>query len=141
MTLLTLKPPSSSSIHLFLGNYIDRGKNSLECICLLFALKLKYPANIFLLRGSHEVASINRIYGFYDECTLLYYLLSIVFLGKRKHNIKLWKNFVDTFDCIPIASIIDNSVFCVNTGLSPELTHLSQIADIVRPTDCPDSGK
>ena len=53
-------PPEAN--YLFLGDYVDRGKQSLETICLLLAYKIKYPENFFILRGNHECASINRIY-------------------------------------------------------------------------------
>lgn len=59
-------PPESN--YLFLGNYVDYGRQSLETMCLLLAYKIKYPENFFLLRGNHECAAINRIHGFYDEC-------------------------------------------------------------------------
>lgn len=118
-------PPEAN--YLFLGDYVDRGKQSLETICLLLAYKIKYPENFFLLRGNHECASINRIYGFYDEC-------------KRRYNIKLWKTFTDCFNCLPIAAIIDEKIFCVHGGLSPELHTMDQIKKIQRPLDVPDSG-
>lgn len=118
-------PPEAN--YLFLGDYVDRGKQSLETICLLLAYKIKYPENFFILRGNHECASINRIYGFYDEC-------------KRRYNIKLWKTFTDCFNCLPICAIIDEKIFCSHGGLSPELKEMSSINAIVRPTDVPDSG-
>jgi len=107
---------------LFLGDYVDRGKQSLETICLLLAYKIKYPENFFILRGNHECASINRIYGFYDEC-------------KRRYNIKLWKTFTDCFNCLPIAAIIDEKIFTMHGGLSPDLNSMEQIRRVMRPTD------
>mmetsp|Transcript_7290 Transcript_7290/g.21523 ORF Transcript_7290/g.21523 Transcript_7290/m.21523 type:complete len:326 (+) Transcript_7290:258-1235(+) len=118
-------PPEAN--YLFLGDYVDRGKQSLETICLLLAFKIKYPENFFILRGNHECASINRIYGFYDEC-------------KRRYNIKMWKTFTDCFNCLPVAAIVDEKIFCCHGGLSPELQQLDQIKKIIRPTDVPDTG-
>lgn len=146
-------PPESN--YLFLGDYVDRGKQSLETICLLLAYKIKYPENFFLLRGNHECASINRIYGFYDECKYLYRIPSWSFLhicllvyfykynyivGKRRYNIKLWKTFTDCFNCLPVAAIVDEKIFCCHGGLSPDLQSMEQIRRIMRPTDVPDQG-
>ena len=118
-------PPSAN--YLFLGDYVDRGKNGLEVIILLLAYKVKYPENFFLLRGNHECASINRIYGFYDEC-------------KRRYSIKLWKTFTDCFNCLPVCAVVDEKIICMHGGLSPDLHQLSQISRIMRPTDVPDQG-
>ncbi|KAL8755204.1 MAG: hypothetical protein Q9199_003812 [Rusavskia elegans] len=62
-------PPASN--YLFLGNYVDGGKQSLETICLCLAYKIKYPEKFFMLRGIHETAAMNRI----PECGLLCDLL------------------------------------------------------------------
>ncbi|KAL0456761.1 UNVERIFIED_CONTAM: Serine/threonine-protein phosphatase PP1, partial [Sesamum latifolium] len=117
----------SESNYLFLGDYVDRGKQSLETICLLLAYKIKYPENFFLLRGSHECISINRIYGFYDEC-------------RQRFNVRLWKVFNDCFDCLPVAALIDDKIFCMHGGLSPDLYDLDQIRNLQRPTDVPETG-
>lgn len=118
-------PPSTN--YLFLGDYVDRGKQSLETILLLLCYKIKYPENFFLLRGNHECANVTRVYGFYDEC-------------KRRCNIKTWKMFIDTFNTLPIAAIVAGKIFCVHGGLSPVLNLMDEIRNIARPTDVPDFG-
>ncbi|KAJ6850511.1 serine/threonine-protein phosphatase PP1 isozyme 3-like [Iris pallida] len=118
-------PPAAN--YIFLGNYVDYGKQSLETICLLLAYKIKFPENFFLLRGSHECASMNRIYGFYDEC-------------KRKLYVRTWKAFVHCFECLPVAALVEDKILCMHGGLSPDLDNLGQINRILRPTDVPDTG-
>ncbi|KAI8642300.1 Metallo-dependent phosphatase-like protein [Parasitella parasitica] len=118
-------PPESN--YLLLGDYVDRGKQSLETILLLFCYKIKYPENFFLLRGNHECANVTRVYGFYDEC-------------KRRTNVKIWKTFVDVFNSLPIAGLVAGKIFCVHGGLSPSLSTMEDIRTIVRPTDVPEFG-
>lgn len=134
-------PPQSN--YLFLGDYVDRGKQSLETILLLLCYKIKYPENFFLLRGNHECANVTRgrykmlwsvtplivslVYGFYDEC-------------KRRVNIKIWKTFIDVFNTLPIAAVVASKIFCVHGGLSPSLSNMDDIRRIERPTDVPDYG-
>jgi len=113
--------------YLFLGDYVDRGRYSVETICLLFALKVRYPDNVFLLRGNHEDASLNRVYGFYSEV-------------KTKYNVKLWRTFVDVFNMMPVAALIDDRILCMHGGLSPDLHRVSQIEEIERPQKIPESG-
>ena len=113
--------------YLFLGDYVDRGKQSLETICLLLCYKIKYPEKVTLLRGNHESSVTNRIYGFYDEC-------------KRRYNVRLWKSFTELFNYLPVAAIIDDKILCMHGGLSPELKNIQNIQEISRPTDIPDTG-
>jgi serine/threonine-protein phosphatase PP1 catalytic subunit len=118
-------PPEAN--YLFLGDYVDRAKQSIEVITLCLCYKIKYPEQFFLLRGNHECASLNRIYGFYDEC-------------KRRYSVKLWRIFADCFNCMPVAAVVEDKILCMHGGLSPDLDTLSQIFDIPRPTDVPDEG-
>ena len=117
----------SKKTYLFLGDYVDRGKNSIETISLLLAYKIKYPKNIYLLRGNHECEMINRTYGFFDEC-------------KRRYNLRIWKIFSDCFNWLPISALVEEKILCMHGGLSPELTEMQRLKEIVRPTEVPDKG-
>ncbi|KAI8343646.1 serine/threonine-protein phosphatase PP-Z1 [Chlamydoabsidia padenii] len=118
-------PPDTN--YLFMGDYVDRGKQSLETILLLFLYKIKFPETLFLLRGNHETGSVTRVYGFYDEC-------------KRRTNVKIWKTFVDVFNNLPIAALVAEKIFCVHGGLSPSMNSMEQVRNIIRPTDVPEYG-
>ena len=154
-------PPDSN--YLFLGDYVDRGKQSLETICLLLAYKIKYPENFFMTRGNHECSSINRIYGFYDECKKRFSIkLWKTFTDcmtrgnhecssinriygfydecKKRFSIKLWKTFTDCFNCLPVAAILDDKIICMHGGLGPDLDKIDRIKNIIRPTDVPERG-
>ena len=111
-----------------MGDYVDRGYYSVETVTLLVAMKLRYRDRVTILRGNHESRQITQVYGFYDEC-------------KRRFNIKLWKTFTDCFNCLPIAAIIDEKIFTMHGGLSPDLQSMEQIRRVMRPTDVPDTGE
>mmetsp|Transcript_27347 Transcript_27347/g.84760 ORF Transcript_27347/g.84760 Transcript_27347/m.84760 type:complete len:295 (-) Transcript_27347:552-1436(-) len=118
-------PPTAN--YLFLGDYVDRGRHSVETIVLLYAFKIMFPVTFFLLRGNHECASINKMYGFYDDV-------------KRRYNIRLFKAFTDVFNCMPVACSISEKILCMHGGLSPELDNVKKINDIQRPCDVPERG-
>ncbi len=120
------EPPDVN--YLFLGDYVDRGYYSVECVCLLLALKLRYPKRITLLRGNHESRAITQVYGFYDECFQKY------------GNANVWKYLTDIFDYLPLTAIVDNKLFCLHGGLSPGIGDLNGIREINRVQEVPNGG-
>lgn len=119
-------PPETN--YIFLGDFVDRGHHSVETISLLLALKTKYPAHITLLRGNHESRQITQVYGFYDECV------------RKYGNAAVWRHAVQTFDGLGVAAVIDERVFCVHGGLSPEIRTLDQVRAIDRNQEIPHEG-
>ena len=106
--------------YLFMGDYIDRGLQSIETICLLFAYKVKYPRNMNILRGNHESRQITQVYGFYDECL------------RKYGNANVWKYFTDLFDSLPVTAVVEDQIFCLHGGLSPSIDTLEQIKQLDR---------
>lgn len=113
----------SKTIYLFLGDYVDRGANSVLIITLLLALLIKYPSNTHIIRGNHEFSVINRVFGFYDEVMTKY------------KNETVWTMFQDVFSFMPLGAIISNRIFCVHGGISPVLNSIDDIISIKRPIE------
>ena len=89
---------------------------------------MRYPNRITLLRGNHESRFITQTYGFYDECLRKYGTSSV------------WKYCTELFDYLSLAAVIDERVFCVHGGLSPEIRTLDQIQLINRKQEVPTDG-
>ncbi|XP_070033699.1 serine/threonine-protein phosphatase BSL3 isoform X1 [Nicotiana tomentosiformis] len=110
--------------YLFLGDYVDRGQHSLETITLLLALKVEYPLNVHLIRGNHEAADINALFGFRIEC--------IERMGERD-GIWAWHRFNRLFNWLPLAALIEKKIICMHGGIGRSINHVEQIENIQRP--------
>ena len=114
--------------YLFLGDYVDRGSHSLETICLLMALKVKYPKQVYLLRGNHEDRWINRSFGFADEC-------SIRLDEDCENSNSTFNKINEVFDWLPLAAIIDDKIICLHGGIGESVRSISQIESLERPLE------
>lgn len=129
--LKTTELPPKSTL-LFMGDYVDRGNNSIEVVALIFAMKILYPNNVFVLRGNHECSNVNMSYGFYQECKSRF--------NNVLENDNPYYTINNALMSLPLAAVIGGKVFCVHGGLSPELKFLSDIDKLDRFQKIPDSG-
>ena len=116
------------SRYIFMGDFVDRGFNSVETFQLLLCLKLKYPSHITLLRGNHETRQITTVYGFYDETI------------RKYGNANPWKYCTEVFDYLGIGAVVEGKIFCIHGGLSPEIKTIDQIRLIDRRMEIPHEG-
>lgn len=115
---------------LFLGDYVDRGDNSIEVIMLLFCLKIKFPNDVYLIRGNHECSLVNEMYGFKEECKERY----------GEHGTDVWKIINECLHELSISILINGKIFCTHGGISPKLQNLRDINKIKKGTNIPDDG-
>lgn len=114
--------------YLFLGDYVDRGTMSLETICLLMALKIKYPQSMHLLRGNHEDRIINTNFGFADEC-------QIRLEEDPLEEDSVFNNINLFFEFLPLAAVIEDQIFCLHGGIGSSVRKISDIECIPRPLE------
>jgi diadenosine tetraphosphatase ApaH/serine/threonine PP2A family protein phosphatase len=115
----------------FLGDFVDRGAHSLETICLLLALKIEHPRSVHLIRGNHEAADINALFGFRLEC--------LERLGDQQ-GLKAWQRLNTLFNWLPLAALIEDKVLCMHGGIGRSINSIEQIEELQRPLTMEDGG-
>ncbi len=123
---------ASNTQYLFLGDYVDKGWNGLSVVLLLMVLLVKYPSNIYLLRGNHDSRMMSEPYGFYSECIKKY--------SKPDEGKHIFEKINELFDLFQLAAVVDNKIFCVHGGLSPKIKKIEEINKIDRKLEIPREG-
>ncbi|CEF65373.1 Calcineurin-like phosphoesterase domain, apaH type and Serine/threonine-specific protein phosphatase/bis(5-nucleosyl)-tetraphosphatase domain-containing protein [Strongyloides ratti] len=118
-------PPEQK--YVFLGDYVDRGPFSIECITLLLALRILYPDNVILLRGNHESQPVNMHYGFFEEC-------------KKRYSTSLYEAFQRAFNCLPFCANIGGKILCMHGGITNEINSLKELELIDIPCEISELG-
>lgn len=108
--------------YLFLGNFVNNGNFSIQVTTILFLMKILFPTNVYILRGFEEFRDSCDDSGFWNEIYKTY-----------GHNRQLYMSFMRAFSFLPLAAVVDNSLFCVSGGIGCNVINTDLINSIYLP--------